>query len=104
MTERRATYRTRTSPGRVDANQGQIIDAIRAAGWFVIDTSASKRGFPDLVAVKPDGRVLLIEVKARESVTDDEIDLMVYLVNDAYRVISSPEQLMAALGREIDCF
>lgn len=47
---------------RVDANQGDVVDALRAIGCSVALTHAAGGGFPDLV-VGVDGINLLIEVK-----------------------------------------
>jgi Holliday junction resolvase len=47
---------------RVDGNQASIVEALRASGWHVSDTSNAGDGFPDLVVAKG-GRVLLLEVK-----------------------------------------
>lgn len=46
---------------RVDRNHGEIIQALRACGWLVYDTSRLA-GFCDLVAHKQ-GRTVLVEVK-----------------------------------------
>jgi Holliday junction resolvase len=46
---------------RVDGTHAEVMQALRACGWLVADTSRL-RGFVDLVAQKP-GRTLLIEVK-----------------------------------------
>lgn len=47
---------------KVDANHGKIVNAIRAAGFSVHDTSAVGRGFPDLVCGYG-GRSFLVEIK-----------------------------------------
>lgn len=46
---------------RVDTNHAEIMQALRACGWLVIDTSRL-RGFVDLVCHKR-GRTVLVEVK-----------------------------------------
>lgn len=48
---------------KVDRNHGQIREALRAAGWVVLDTSALPE-FVDLVACRR-GRVEFVEVKDR---------------------------------------
>lgn len=47
---------------RVDTNHAAVVQALRAAGWCVQDTSRLGGGFPDLVIAKG-GRVELVEVK-----------------------------------------
>lgn len=47
---------------RVDANQSDIVDALRAVGCFVHDCSAIGDGFPDLLCARA-GRLWLVEVK-----------------------------------------
>lgn len=47
---------------KVDGNHKIIVEALRAAGWYVKDTSGAGNGFADLVVAKV-GRLELIEVK-----------------------------------------
>lgn len=47
---------------RVDANQAQIVKAMRALGWYVFDLSRAGMGCPDLVCAK-NGIVCFVEVK-----------------------------------------
>lgn len=47
---------------RTDANHASVVQALRSAGWTVVDTSRLGGGFPDLLAAKH-GRIELIEVK-----------------------------------------
>lgn len=49
---------------KIDANQPEIVDALRKAGYTVIDTHALGNGFPDLLAVTHNGVNVLIEVKS----------------------------------------
>ena len=57
-----------TWPSSEREAQRQIVQALRAAGWFVVVTSVNRptrrqlRGLPDLVCFRA-GHVLLIEVK-----------------------------------------
>jgi len=50
---------------KVDSNQADVVDALRAAGCSVTSTAAVGAGFPDLVVSfgGPSGHVVLIEVK-----------------------------------------
>ena len=47
---------------KIDANQGEIVDYLRAAGWSVFVTSAVGNGFPDLVVSRA-GFTAVVEVK-----------------------------------------
>lgn len=59
---------------RVDANHRLITEALRKAGWYVIDTSRL-RNFVDLVAVKH-GRAVFVEVKTdRGKLTESQCKL-----------------------------
>lgn len=54
----------RTTPRRVDANQPEIVEALRGIGCSVIDLSAIGKGCPDLLVYSPSTqKVLLFEVK-----------------------------------------
>ena len=69
----------RRRAARVDENQGDIVDALRAIGCSVAPTSTAGDGFPDLV-VGDRGRNYLIEIKdgdkppSRRVLTQDQID------------------------------
>lgn len=47
---------------RVDANQAEIVNALRGAGASVIDASAAGGGVPDLI-IGFNGKTILMEVK-----------------------------------------
>lgn len=63
---------------RVDANQREIVEALRKAGAFVQVTSSVGKGFPDLV-VGFRGKWLLLECKdgkkspSAQRLTDEQI-------------------------------
>jgi len=48
---------------RTDANQAEIIEAIRLAGYFVCNTSRLGEGFPDILCVNHQQQVILFEIK-----------------------------------------
>lgn len=54
--------RRRASAHRRDDNHAEIVEALRIAGWFVLDTSQAGGGVPDLFAVRR-GRIVPVEVK-----------------------------------------
>lgn len=47
---------------RVDANQSEVVEALRLCGWYVCVTSAFGDGFFDLVIQKP-RRTVFVELK-----------------------------------------
>lgn len=63
---------------KVDANQPEIVDALRAAGCFVTSLAGIGKGVPD-VLVGSDGKWFLMEIKdgskppGQRKLTDDEI-------------------------------
>lgn len=60
---------------RTDANQREIVSALRQMGFSVEITSGLGNGFPDLVVGKP-GRVWLVECKssAKAGYTEAQIE------------------------------
>lgn len=60
--------------GRTDANQREIVEALRARGVSVAITSNVGNGFPDLVCAWQ-GRTVLIECKRseKEKLTPDQV-------------------------------
>ena len=86
---------------RVDANQGEIVNALRHVGATVHCTHRLGKGYPDL-AVLFRGQIYLLEVKLPgEKLTDDEQEwhdrwqcpyvVVVYGVNDALRAVGAIE-------------
>jgi Holliday junction resolvase len=51
--------------GKVDANQGQIVDALRAIGVSVQSLASIGKGCPDLIAAKGD-KCWVVEVKGEK--------------------------------------
>ena len=48
---------------KIDANQVEVVKALRAAGVRVLSLAAVGKGCPDLLCEHPQGRFRLIEVK-----------------------------------------
>jgi Holliday junction resolvase len=60
--------------GRVDVNQREIVDLLRACGWLVRSLSMAGSGMPDLVIYKPSVGLKLCEVKTQKGkLTADQI-------------------------------
>jgi hypothetical protein len=85
-----------------DINHKAVMDAFKAAGAVVTDTAALGNGFPDLVVVKPDGQVLLVEVKTPENMRAGkiarEVEFMISHVMGSYRLVTTPEQAAEIVG------
>jgi Holliday junction resolvase len=61
---------------KIDANQPEIVKALRKCGISVHSTAAIGKGFPDLVCAKGD-KAWLIEVKGpKGKLTDDQVEFM----------------------------
>lgn len=60
---------------RVDSNHGEIVQALRACGWLIADTSRLPN-FVDLVGLR-DGKIRLFEIKsAKGKFTESQDKLM----------------------------
>ena len=88
---------------RTDANQAEIVKALRAIGASVHDTSAVGQGFPDLVAGFR-GRNWLIECKdgrkppSARKLTPDQIEFKAAW-RGHWAVVNSPEEALEIVGR-----
>ena len=49
---------------KIDTNQPLIVEALRKAGYHVVDTHELGDGFPDILAVTKSGVNVLIEIKS----------------------------------------
>lgn len=89
---------------RTDANQGEIVAALRAIGCSVSDTSGVGGGFPDL-AVGFRKRTLLLEVKdgskppSARKLTPDQL-LWHISWRGQVAVVTSIEEAIAAITAE----
>lgn len=86
---------------RRDANEAEIIDALRAAGAYVIQMDKSA-GFDLLVAY--DGTYYVVEVKQpgkqallTRAEFDRHDDLITQLCD--YNIVTTPEEALAVIGR-----
>lgn len=84
--------------GRRDANEPDIIAALRGAGISVMQIS--KGGAVDLVAARPQKTVLL-EVKSKGGrLTDAEREFLLSWPGEAY-VVFTPAEALAVFGIEV---
>ena len=88
---------------RVDANQTQIVSALRAAGATVQSLSAVGQGCPDLL-VGYHGHLYLIEIKdganvpSKQLLTDDQKKWHDAWTGSPVHVVRSIEQALKILG------
>lgn len=87
---------------KIDANQPEIIAALRAIGCSVQPLHGVGQGVPDLVAAKH-GRNVMIEIKdgskprSARQLTDDQIEWIAAWRGEV-RVVSSIEEALAVFA------
>lgn len=87
---------------KVDANQKDIVDALRLAGASVVSTASMADGFPDLV-VGYEGANYLIEVKdggkppSKQKLTADQVEFFASWQGSA-QVARNVEEALAVIG------
>lgn len=87
---------------KVDSNHGEVVAALRKAGWSVISTAPLGCGIPDIFASK-DKETWAIEIKdgskipSKRQLTDDE-KAFASSWQGKYAVVESAEQALAIVG------
>ena len=87
---------------KVDANQKEIVDALRSAGASVVSTASMADGFPDLV-VGFRGENYLLEVKdgnkppSKQRLTADQ-EVFFSSWKGSAQVVRDPQEALAAIG------
>ena len=90
---------------KVDANQGDIVRALRSVGCGVLDLSAVGKGCPDLLVVWPTApfRQELFEVKdgakppSARRLTDDQVKFHA-MWKGVIHVVTSPAEALEIVG------
>lgn len=88
---------------RTDANQIQVVSALRAAGAKVQDLSSVGQGVPDLLC-KYQGAFYLIEVKdgrkppSQRRLTDDQVKWHEEWKSAFLGVVESPDEALKFIG------
>lgn len=90
---------------KVDANQGEIVDALRAAGCGVVSLAAVGHGIPDLLVHGPfyPWALLLLEIKdgskppSAQKLTDDQEKFHARW-KGAIKVVRSVDEALDAVG------
>jgi len=87
---------------RTDANQAEIVAALRAAGCSVWLTYQLGHGAPDLVVGRAGARTVLMEVKATEDdlLTEDEERFFAAWRGGPLVVVRTAEEALWAMGIE----
>ena len=81
-----------------DTNHQEIRDALRSAGLATYDLASMGCGYPDLLCVREDGRVFLIEVKSDGGqLTKDEVKFILISANPAYRIFTEAEKAVKTI-------
>lgn len=88
---------------KVDANQEQVVDALRAAGATVQTLAAVGKGVPDLL-VGYQGKTLLLEVKngrkppSERKLTEEQLKWHGAWRGGPLAVVDGPESALRMLG------
>lgn len=85
---------------KVDANQSQIVETLRAAGYTVCLMHAVGRGFPDLLASK-NGNMWLLEVKAKRGRLTKPEQEWIAAWDAPVHIVRSPEEALQAVGAAV---
>lgn len=91
-------------PRRVDTNQREIVDALRAAGAFVHCLHEAGKGCPDLLVFFR-GRTVLMEVKAprgRTTKAQEEFHAAAASRSVTIPIVTTPEQALTAIGAQCE--
>ena len=86
---------------RVDANQGDIVEALVAAGCSVVSTARMGGGFPDLVVGRGEigrGPVFLLEVKSAKGRFTPLERRFAARWRGNYQVVRTVEDALKAVG------
>lgn len=88
---------------KIDANQTQVVKALRAAGAVVHSLAAVGNGVPDLL-IAFRGQTMLMEikdgakVKSKQALTPAQVDFHLAWVGGPLSVADSPEAALRAIG------
>lgn len=88
---------------KIDANQVQVVSALRAAGVLVLSLAALGKGVPDILCAFR-GRLVLLEVKDGQKVpsarklTADQVEFHKEWADVPLHVVESPWEALKAMG------
>ncbi len=88
---------------KIDANQDQVVSALRSAGVLVLSMAALGKGVPDLLCAFH-GKLVLLEVKdgnkppSARKLTQDQIEFHKAWAGVPLHVVESPWDALKAVG------
>lgn len=82
---------------RVDANQTQIVSALRSAGASVQSLARIGSGCPDILAAKG-GQMWLMEIKSGKGKTNEVQDKWHISWNAPVHVVYGPDEALRVIG------
>ena len=82
---------------KVDANQDQIVSALRAAGASVQSLAPIGKGCPDILAAIQ-GHMFLMEIKRPKGKTNDTQDKWHITWNAPVYVVRDPDEALRVIG------
>ncbi len=88
---------------KIDANQTQVVTALRAAGAVVHSLAAVGNGVPDLL-VAFRGQTMLMEIKdgslsqSRQALTPAQVDFHKAWIGGSLSIVDGPDAALRALG------
>ena len=95
----------RGTPRKVDANQAEIVDALRRVGCLVEDMSAAGGGFPDLLVGAPHGRKMIYLMEVKNPKAKGKLNALQQKWHAAWQghvcVVSSVEEALAEIGVKV---
>ncbi len=85
-----------------DTSHNEIAQAAKSLGCKVKDTSKFGDGFPDMVIILPNGKVMLVEAKTEGKIdfSQDELRFVIDLVQPCYRVLTNAEGVVKMVQEE----
>lgn len=87
---------------KVDANQGEIVETLRLAGYTVCLMHAVGRGFPDLLVSKSGtDKMWLLEVKTKSGKLTKPEKEWIAAWDAPVHIVRSPEEALQAVGAAI---
>lgn len=82
---------------KIDLNQPEIVEALRAVGVSVVSLASIGQGCPDLIAAKGD-KAWLIEVKGPKGTLTDDQKRFILNWSGTVHIIRTPDEALKLVG------